>query len=69
MSDPQAPAKKPFNWAKFQQHLGYTDEHMAEFKADERRRRAAEAIPALSSPPWWRATVVPPVSRRATPSR
>ena len=32
--------KKPFNWEKFQKNLGYTDEEMATFKADERRRRA-----------------------------
>ena len=44
MSD-DAPAKKPFNWDKFQQNLGYTDEQMAEFKADARRRRAAEVLP------------------------
>lgn len=41
----ETPTKKPFNWEKFQAHLGYTDEEMAQFKADERRRRAAEAIP------------------------
>jgi uncharacterized repeat protein (TIGR04076 family) len=37
--------KKPFNWEKFQKNMGYTDEEMATFKADPRRRRAAEAIP------------------------
>lgn len=47
MSDTPSPAK-PFNWAKFQAHLGYTDEEMAEFRADERRRKAAEAIPAAN---------------------
>jgi uncharacterized repeat protein (TIGR04076 family) len=44
MSD-DTPARKPFNWEKFQQNLGYTDEQMAEFKADPRRRRAAEVLP------------------------
>lgn len=39
------PTRKPFNWEKFQKSLGYTDEEMAEFKADERRHRAAEALP------------------------
>lgn len=41
---PPKDAKKPFNWAKFQQHLGYSDAEMAEFKADPRRRKAAEAL-------------------------
>ncbi|WP_198971726.1 hypothetical protein [Xylophilus sp. ASV27] len=47
MSDIQSPDKS-FNWAKFQAHLGYTDEEMAEFRADDRRRKAAEAIPAAN---------------------
>lgn len=46
-SHPTSPPKtpKPFNWEKFQANMGYTDEQMAEFRADPRRRRAAEAIP------------------------
>ena len=35
---------KPFNWVKFQQNMGYSDQEMAEFKADPRRRRAAETL-------------------------
>ena len=37
MSDASNPSKpaKPFNWDKFQSSLGYTDEQMAEFRADE----------------------------------
>ena len=42
--DDAAPKTKPFNWTKFQQSIGYTDQEMAEFKADPRRRRAAEAL-------------------------
>ena len=45
MSDSTTPPPKSFNWPKFQTHLGYTDEQMAEFRADEHRRKAAEAIP------------------------
>ena len=47
MSDTSNPSKpaKPFNWEKFQANMGYTDEQVAEFRADERRRRAAEALP------------------------
>lgn len=46
MSATSNPAKpvKPFNWDKFQKSLGYTDEQMAEFRADERRRKAAEVL-------------------------
>ena len=36
--------KKPFNWAKFQKHMGYSDEEIEGFKSDPRRRRAAEAL-------------------------
>ncbi len=36
--------KKPFNWAKFQEGVGYTDEEMETFKADPHRRRAAQAL-------------------------
>ncbi len=42
-NSPKTP--KPFNWEKFQLNMGYTDEQMAEFRGDERRRRAAEALP------------------------
>ncbi|MCX7143687.1 MAG: hypothetical protein NT123_22110 [Proteobacteria bacterium] len=35
---------KPFNWAKFQQNMGYSDREMEGFKADPRRRKAAEAL-------------------------
>lgn len=35
---------KPFNWDKFQQNMGYSDQELAEFKADPRRRKAAEAL-------------------------
>jgi hypothetical protein len=36
--------KKPFNWEKFQKNMCYTDEEMATFRADPRRRRGAEAL-------------------------
>ncbi len=39
-----APARKPFPWDKFQKNMGYTDEQMAEFKADPHRRKAAEVL-------------------------
>lgn len=45
--EPAAPpshGKKPFPWEKFQKNMGYTDEQLAEFKADPRRRKAAEAL-------------------------
>jgi hypothetical protein len=42
--DDAAAKTKPFNWTKFQQSMGYTDQELAEFKADPRRRRAAEAL-------------------------
>lgn len=38
------PATKPFPWEKFQKNMGYTDEEIAEFKADPHRRKAAEAL-------------------------
>lgn len=44
MSDDAPQEKKPFNWARFQAQLGYTDEEMETFKADPRRRRAAESL-------------------------
>ena len=37
--------KKPFNWEKFQKNLGYTDDEIAIFKADPKKRAAAEALP------------------------
>ena len=44
-SPAQQPAEgKPFPWEKFQKNLGYTDEELAEFKADPHRRKAAEAL-------------------------
>lgn len=36
--------KKPFNWLKFQESLGYTDDELEQFKADPRRRKAAEVL-------------------------
>ena len=42
--DNAAEKPKPFNWVKFQQNIGYSDEEMQEFKADPHRRRAAEAL-------------------------
>jgi len=49
--------KKPFPWDKFQKNMGYTDEELAEFKADPHRRKAAEAL-AEANRRTVRATVV-----------
>lgn len=42
--DAATKAAREFNWTKFQQRLGYDDAQIAEFRADPRRRKAAEAL-------------------------
>lgn len=42
--DAASPGARPFNWKKFGEALGYSEEELQAFKADPRRSRAAEVL-------------------------